>query len=290
MRKKAFCGLALMGLLLTGCGGEKGGSASNRDNPAGSAATEETSADSCSSLQGFFSELLNLTNAARADVGAPSLKFSFQLGQSAQAYAEDLATQDFFDHKGKDGSTYISRIAATGYRSTALGENLVAGYNTAAGAFSGWMNSDTHRDNLLHKNFTEVGFGMFDATGESTYGRYWVQHLGRPASDSVSDERAFIPNSCGLPVAEADSASMPSAVAARSNVDPSPKPFDPKVLPKSVQTSSKTGVLPVNALATKVASLASQGAAGSASVPEPAMAVGLMALGAVLIRGRSSKR
>jgi len=268
--KTTLCGLAFAGLMLTGCGSE-GESAVNGDrqtNLSGEAAS--AIAADCTSLQSIFSDLLALTNSARSEAGVPDLKFAFQLGQSAQAYAEDLATQDFFAHKGLDGSTYTSRIAATGYRSTSVGENLIAGYTTAAQAIQGWLNSPTHRANLLHESFTEVGFGMFDATGDSTYGRYWVQHLGKPAGDAVSDERAYIPQSCGLPVADMTGSSLPQAVAARSS-------------------TLGSASLPVNALALQVASIVDQEAAGAAeSVPEPTVVVGLAAFGLMLVYRQKS--
>jgi len=283
-RKAALCCFALMGLPLTGCGGESVAASGERET---SVLGESAIAADCTPLQSIFSDLLRLTNKARSEAGVPDLKFAFQLGQSAQAYAEDLATQDFFAHKGLDGSIYTSRIAAAGYRSTAVGENLIAGYTTAAQAIQGWLNSPTHRANLLHESFTEVGFGMFDATGDSTYGRYWVQHLGKPAGDAVSDERAYIPQRCGLPVA--DMSGLPQAVAARSYVELFPERLDSKVLPEPVQTPETSASLPVNAPALQVTSAIDHDGVGVAEpVPEPAVAIGLAALGLMLVRSQKS--
>ncbi len=158
-------------------------------------ATLVASAGECAQLRDFFSELLTLTNRARRDAGVSPLKFSYQLGQAAQGYAEDLATQNFFDHVGEDGSTMLTRIEATGYELIAAGENIAAGQRTAASVFEGWMNSPGHRDNILKADFTEVGFGRFDAPNSSDYGQYWVQNFGKP-EQGATGSAIYIPDTC----------------------------------------------------------------------------------------------
>lgn len=160
--------------------------------PIGSIASGE-----CTQLSDFFSELLALTNRARREAGIEPLKFSYQLGQAAQGYAEDLATYNFFSHVGPDGSTMLTRIEATGYDFVAAGENIAAGQRTAASVFEGWMNSPGHRANILKSDYTEVGFGRFDAPGSSDYGQYWVQNFGKP-QQGATGSAIYIPDTCRL--------------------------------------------------------------------------------------------
>ncbi|MEL6161191.1 MAG: CAP domain-containing protein [Cyanobacteria bacterium J06623_5] len=259
MGKTAVWSLVLVGLLVTGCDdGDRTLADGNNDRFIAGERTAEK-AGNCAPLQGFFSELLSLTNQARAEVKVPPLRFSFQLGQSAQRGAADLAVQDFFSHVGEDGSTYVFRIDATGYSAGAVGENLIAGYETAAQAFDGWMNSESHRQNILHRGFSEVGFGVFDTTGKSTYGRYWVQHLGRPQT-GASEGGVYIPEHCGWPVAGAEAD-----------------------LAQGIQAT-----VPVNVLAARVAGVvhgAEAGAGvGAEPVPEPTVIFGLVALTGLLWR------
>ena len=161
----------------------------------------------CAHLSDFFFELLSLTNKARKDAGLKPLRISYPLGQSAQDYAEDLATQNFFSHQGKDGSTLSSRVEATGYDFAAAGENIAAGQQTAQSVFDGWMNSAGHRKNILAADYTEVGFGMFDATGSSDYGKYWVQNFGKPDGRSSSED-VYIPSSCSARIASKPSKNL----------------------------------------------------------------------------------
>lgn len=202
MRWTAWWSLALVGLIATSYG--NGGKAPGVDKAEASGGGMEVSTASgdCAYLNDFFSELLDLTNEARQKEGLKPLRSSYLLGQSAQKYAEDLATQNFFSHRGKDGSTLSSRVAATGYDFAAAGENIAAGQTTARTVFQGWMSSDGHRKNILAADYTEVGFGLFDATGNSDYGKYWVQNFGKPDGGS-SQEGIYIPNSCGARMADA---------------------------------------------------------------------------------------
>ncbi len=274
MRRTTLWSLVLIGLAATGCGS---GSAGSSEQSIPKVRPSPKVSNSCAPLSGFFSELLNLTNRARAEVNAEPLRFSLQLGQSAQAYAEDLATQNFFSHDGKDGSTVESRIAATGYDFENAGENLAAGRNyTAQNVFDAWMNSrEGHRENMLSKSFTEVGFGLFKKEN-STYNRYWVQHLGAPKSGH-SKRGMYIPNDCGFAMAGTSVVGGASAVAGRSIFGVSDKGFDDR-------EDGASEKIPVNLLASKVESIVPQRSDEAEAVPEPSLIVGLGILGVVAWR------
>ncbi len=282
MKWTTWWSVAITGLLLASCGGGSGGggdSSSSVGSDSGVAEVKEVVdvGGSCSQLSGFFTELLDLTNKARNDAGLGDLRFSYQLGQAAQGYAQDLATQNFFSQTGKDGSTLRSRIAATGYQYSAAGENLAAGQTTAQSVFQGWWNSDGHRANILQSNFTEVGFGLYEARGTSDYGLYWVQNFGKPQSGSSSSE-IYIPNNCSSSVASEDNV-LNEVVAGISITND--RSHD-GILRGDIQSGDTAepflaGTVPVNVVA---AALASDEQAER--VPEPSVLLGLGAVGLML--------
>lgn len=289
MRRMVWCSFAVVGLALTGCGGD-GSSQSPVSNDSDRAPAQEVSAisGSCAQLGGFFDELLTLTNQARQNAGMDDLRFSYQLGQAAQGYAEDLATQNFFSHTGKDGSTLRSRIDATGYDYDAAGENLAAGQTAASSVFQGWMASDGHRANILQKDFTEVGFGLFDTTGSSDYGLYWVQNFGKPQGGN-SQSGVYIPDDCGFSTASS-ALSQESAVAGIS-ITRDLSGFDSRTLPGTFQSGSTlqplgAGTIPVDVLASALSGKVQFDGAAE-SIPEPAAVLGLSTLGLILWRSRS---
>jgi len=284
MRWMAWCSAALVGLAVTGCGGgDSAQSPVSNDSDRIKAQQVSAIGGNCAQLSGFFDELMALTNQARQDEGLGDLRFSYQLGQAAQGYAEDLATQNFFSHTGKDGSTLRSRIDATGYDYAAAGENLAAGQTAASSVFQGWMASDGHRANILQKDFTEVGFGLFDTTGSSDYGLYWVQNFGKPQSGS-SQPGIYIPDTCGVSTASGDRA-QDSAVAGIS-ITRDFQSFDRRTLPGTLHSGSPlpalaTGAIPIDVLAGALSGEIQFDGAPE-SVPEPAAVLGLGALGLVL--------
>ncbi|MGB7087248.1 MAG: CAP domain-containing protein [Phormidesmis sp.] len=231
MRWTAWRSIAVVSLAVASySGGASGQPMSNNSDRAAVkevVTTQEvaaTQSEECDQLGSFFSELLVLTNKAREDAGVGELQFSYQLGQSAQNYAEDLATQNFFSHTGKDGSSSRGRIAATGYQYVATGENLAAGQSSANSVFQGWMSSDVHRSNILREDFTEVGFGLFDATGRSDYGFYWVQNFGKPRNGRTRSD-IYIPDSCRLSVSSIDQASKAVVAGATAPLDSAKRTF-----------------------------------------------------------------
>src|SRR6476661_1930653 len=73
-------------------------------------------------------QVLDLTNEQRQQNGcATALALSPQLTAAASAHSQDMALHDLFSHTGSDGSTMVSRVAATGYSYSQLAENVAAG-------------------------------------------------------------------------------------------------------------------------------------------------------------------
>jgi hypothetical protein len=104
--------------------------------------------------------LLTETNTQRANAQLAGLTIDPQLTSAAQAKAEDMVAKDYWSHNSPDGKTPWTFIAASGYKYITAGENLAYGFNNASEAINGWMNSPTHRDNILSTNYSNVGFGV----------------------------------------------------------------------------------------------------------------------------------
>ncbi len=127
----------------------------------------------------FEAELLKLTNLERKKVGLAPLKLSSQLTKAAQLHAIDMASNNYFSHTSRNGSSMVVRAKAAGYKYSLLGENIAAGRATPEGTIRQWMNSSGHRANILNGKFTEIGFGYANAPN-SSYQHYWVQVFGTP--------------------------------------------------------------------------------------------------------------
>src|SRR5438093_3028691 len=131
--------------------------------------------------------VIALVNNERAHQGLGALTLAPELTSSARAYAHQLASQGFFSHVAPDGTTFVMRSEAAGYRNwTYLEENLAAGQTTPEQAVAAWMASPSHREDILSPNVRETGVGFTVLPG-SPYIYYWVQEFGdRPSIQRVS--------------------------------------------------------------------------------------------------------
>ncbi len=121
--------------------------------------------------------IVTLTNDLRSQHGLPSLAANGTLAAAAQAYAETMATNDWFAHDGPDGSTLASRTQASGYAGWSyLAENLYRGFYGAAAAhiIQMWVASPAHLNAMLSDAATEIGVGCY-VSGDY---RWCVQDFG----------------------------------------------------------------------------------------------------------------
>lgn len=123
-------------------------------------------------------EVLNLINGHRRANGLAPLTVNPQLTDAANWMARDMAEKRYFSHVDSLGRDPFQRMAAFGYTAnTWKGENIAAGYPSAATVFAGWKESRGHNANMLNPNFTVIGIGWVYVAG-SPYGHYWVTDFG----------------------------------------------------------------------------------------------------------------
>ena len=111
-----------------------------------------------------------LTNAVREKNGLDRLEFDERLARAAATRSNDMATQDYFAHQGPDGGNVRRAARRTGWvpddRSWLLGENIgwaPEGRATPAELMRSWLDSPTHRANILSDGFTHLGVGAVAA-------------------------------------------------------------------------------------------------------------------------------
>jgi len=124
--------------------------------------------------------VLELTNQERSKAGLTLLQWNDVLAATATDYARDLVSRHYFSHTSLEGTMPWDRAKAHGYPayswgSCYVGENLAQGFATPEEAMQGWMNSESHKANLLKPEYRELGVGVVaDSNGRKT----WVQNFG----------------------------------------------------------------------------------------------------------------
>ncbi len=148
-------------------------------------------APSAANVQQVNAATLCLLNEQRAAAGVPALTVDARLTQIASGYAGQLVGQRFFAHVSPSGQTLQDRFDAASYHFTAAGENLAWGTGilaTPAQIVKSWMNSESHRTNVLDPDFHQIGLGLalgapIDFLGPAAT---YVNEFGTPAAPAAS--------------------------------------------------------------------------------------------------------
>jgi len=110
-----------------------------------------------------------LLNERRAAAGLAPLTANASLNTTAERYAQYMVSDEHFAHQDESGHNVVWRVLqddpTLSDRWLVIGENL--GWGTYALAtpramVEGWMESPTHRDNILYARYDEIGIGIVD--------------------------------------------------------------------------------------------------------------------------------
>lgn len=126
------------------------------------------------------SVLVDLTNSARASNGGSTLARSTLLEKAAQLKAQDMARLSYFAHTSPQGLTPWHWFREVGYSFIYAGENLAIDFSESVDVENAWMNSPTHKANLLNDNFTEIGIATAEGIYQGHPTTYVVQMFGSP--------------------------------------------------------------------------------------------------------------
>lgn len=114
---------------------------------------------------------IELVNKQRKQLGVQELINDDDLSAIAKAKAEDMAKNNYFDHKSPTYGAVDQMLNTFKYKWTEYGENIARGYIAPESVVKEWMITPTHRANIEDKNFTHTGSGYAtDAKGNT----YWV--------------------------------------------------------------------------------------------------------------------
>lgn len=115
-------------------------------------------------------DLLSLTNKTRQEKGLNTLSINPTLSAAAYKKAQDMFVKDYWAHYSPDGTSPWFFIKGSGYNYLYAGENLAKGFSRSDDVVSAWMNSQSHRDNMLSDKYSDIGFAIVEGKllGEDT--------------------------------------------------------------------------------------------------------------------------
>ena len=157
-------------------------------------------------------EIISLSNLERERQNIEILYESNLLNLAATNKLNDMFSKNYWDHTGPNGETAWDFISENGYRYEIAGENLARGFSDPNEVMKAWMNSPTHRENILNYKFQEIGLAIGTGRIKGATTTIIVQLFGRPqtafAGQTTTPEIQASP--VILPEVSLDNATLPS--------------------------------------------------------------------------------
>lgn len=127
-------------------------------------------------------DLVQMVNSERLVLGLKTLSENTKLDQAAMLKAKDMLANGYFAHQSPTGITPWYWFGKSGYNYKYAGENLAIGFTESADVYNAWFNSDSHRENFLSSNYSEVGTAVLTGNFEGSSATVVVQLFGKQKS------------------------------------------------------------------------------------------------------------
>lgn len=122
------------------------------------------------------SQLLSLINAERTKNNLANLEIDENLQNVARLKAQDLVENNYFSHISPTYGTPFEMLKNNNISYKTASENI-AGNSSIDGAFESWLNSDSHKNNILSTDYNYTGIAIVDSIA---YGKIIVElFIGR---------------------------------------------------------------------------------------------------------------
>ena len=176
------------------------------------------------------SEVIRLINQQRIKNGLTPLNDNPTLDAAALSKGNDMLARGYWAHFAPDGTSPWSFFLKFGYKYEYAGENLARDFPDASSAVTAWMNSPSHKENILSPNYIDTGVGVVEGSLNGVDTTIIVQFFGAPLAGMSQ-----------IPLAKAQTVSQKP----QPSLTPTPTPTPiPAVVSQSESTSVPVEVSP----------------------------------------------
>ncbi|EKD99747.1 MAG: hypothetical protein ACD_22C00184G0013 [uncultured bacterium] len=130
-------------------------------------------------------QLYELTNSQRETAGLEPLRLNTALTAAAENKAKDMFKNNYWAHISPTGTEPWDFILGANYDYSYAGENLAKNFSNSRDVVDAWYNSPSHRENLLNKNYDEIGFAVVNGVLDGYETTLVVQMFGKPRDPSL---------------------------------------------------------------------------------------------------------
>lgn len=132
-------------------------------------------------------ELIDLINQQREEMGLDPLAENSKLNKAAYLKAVDMLENDYFSHQSPQGINPWYWLSETEYVYTYAGENLAIGFSDSQELVDAWIDSPSHKENILSPFYQETGIAVLSGDFEGEQTTVIVQFFGR-SKEAVPEE------------------------------------------------------------------------------------------------------
>src|SRR4030042_3524849 len=105
-------------------------------------------------------KVVELATADRKEKGVSELSENAKLSEAAAQKAEDMISENYFSHTSPSGTTPWRWIEKEKYDYNYAGENLAMDFTSAEKMDRAWLESPTHRANMLNEKYKDIGVAV----------------------------------------------------------------------------------------------------------------------------------
>lgn len=125
-------------------------------------------------------QIIEDTNKVRQKQNLPLLKENKALSQAAYLKAQNMFEENYWAHFSPSGKDPWGFILGSGYKFSYAGENLAKNFYNSSDVVKAWMESPTHRDNILNSNYQDIGIAVVEGNLGGQKTTLVVQMFGGP--------------------------------------------------------------------------------------------------------------
>lgn len=131
--------------------------------------------------------LVGLANDYRQAHSLSVLTVNPLLEQAAMLKAQDMAQKGYFAHTSPEGITPWHWFEKVGYDFVYAGENLAVNFSDSESLHQAWISSLGHRENIINKNFSEIGIAVAKGIYKEKEAIFVVQLFGTRKKEILSN-------------------------------------------------------------------------------------------------------
>lgn len=122
--------------------------------------------------------VIDLVNQDRLESGLIAVVENSQLNLAAKSKAQEMLDHNVFDHFMPDDHSPWDFMLISGYDYAYAGENLAMGWLSAEAQHQAWMQSASHRKNIMNPIYRDIGIAVLEGELEGQKTTLVVQMFG----------------------------------------------------------------------------------------------------------------